>query len=78
MQSTIVDIIKEIKDGLDPNREGLSILDQRTFVKLVSKAVDKVTDNERLTALSLCYSKAMHDGDSDYFRSEIDKILNPK
>lgn len=38
----ITDIIKEIRKALDPNDGGMSMIDQRTFRKLVSQAMEGV------------------------------------
>ena len=40
MNNNIIDIIKEIKHSLDPDRKGLSMVDQRTFEKLVLKVIE--------------------------------------
>ena len=70
--STLKDIINAIGYQIEPNDASMSADERNTFERLVAKAFD----NKKLSSLSLCYSKAMHEDDKAFFKNEIAKLLS--
>jgi len=74
MEGNTKDIIRAIGNQIQPWNAKLNNVQLATFERLVAKAID----TDKLTALSLCYSKAMHEDDKAFFKNAIDKILSNK